>query len=297
MSTLKSIEKLKFERYFQMEGGYVCDFVNKTFKDFVLESSGIDLYTPKYLEDNSGSKANLLRAFWDKEPNYVVARVLDEMIEYWRSQLATGITGYKPFNAGLYEECKKITTRLKSSAAIDDLEALIPNSGEHDFVVLARNIKESIEKDEPGHALDRLHTFVVKYLRKLCANHSIFFDKSTPLNALIGGYVKYLHENKLIDSEMSKEILRSSIHNLQAFDKVRNDQSLAHDNPVLNYGESILIFNNISNTIRFIQAIEKKIADGKDSLSEKVNWEDISFDNPDDSDGLTLDEALDLGLI
>jgi hypothetical protein len=43
---------------------------------------------------------------------------------------------------------------------------------------------------------------------------------------------------------------------LEAFNHVRNEKSLAHDNPVLNYSESLLIFNHVASSIRFIAALE-----------------------------------------
>ena len=33
---------------------------------------------------------------------------------------------------------------------------------------------------------------------------------------------------------------------MEAFNKVRNDESLAHDNPTLSYDESLLIFNHVA---------------------------------------------------
>jgi hypothetical protein len=51
---------------------------------------------------------------------------------------------------------------------------------------------------------------------------------------------------------MTERILKSSISILEAFNDVRNNQSIAHDNPILNYNESVLIFNHVSSAIKFI---------------------------------------------
>ncbi|WP_081728076.1 abortive infection family protein [Alkalihalobacillus hemicellulosilyticus] len=48
---------------------------------------------------------------------------------------------------------------------------------------------------------------------------------------------------------MTRRILKTSISLLDAFNPVRNDKSFAHDNPLLNYDESMLIFKNISALI------------------------------------------------
>jgi hypothetical protein len=56
---------------------------------------------------------------------------------------------------------------------------------------------------------------------------------------------------------MTERILKSSISVLEAFNDVRNERSLAHDNPVLNYDESLLIFNHVSSSIRFLTSLEE----------------------------------------
>jgi hypothetical protein len=63
---------------------------------------------------------------------------------------------------------------------------------------------------------------------------------------------------------MTETILKSSISVLDAFNDVRNNQSLAHDNEVLNQNESFLIFNNVTSAIRFVWALEQSIQKPKD---------------------------------
>ena len=48
---------------------------------------------------------------------------------------------------------------------------------------------------------------------------------------------------------------------------------LAHDNPILNYEESLLIFNHVAASIRFIKALELKIKQ-KAEAAKKASWED-----------------------
>ncbi|WP_447407622.1 hypothetical protein, partial [Clostridium perfringens] len=61
----------------------------------------------------------------------------------------------------------------------------------------------------PEEALDRLHTFVVKYVRKLCNAHRISYDQNKPLHSLFGEYVKYLNQKGSIKSQMTERILKS----------------------------------------------------------------------------------------
>lgn len=175
----------------------------------------------------------------------------------------------------LYENCIKIVKRLKDEGLVEHLDALKPNNNDKDFKLLAKSIRESIEKNEPEVALDRLHTFVVKYIRVLCAVHNIVYEKSESLNAVFGKYVKHLTDSKLIDSTMSEKILKYSINVIEAFNDIRNNKSLAHDNSILNYDESVLIFNNVTNSIKFIQNIENRNKTATSSTDEQ--WDSLPF--------------------
>ena len=111
-----------------------------------------------------------------------------------------------------------------------------------------------------------------KYVRELCGRHGIVFDKQAPLQRLFELYAKFLQRNSLVESEMSERILKSSISVLDAFSDVRNNQSFAHDNPILNQNEAVLIFNDISNTLRFVESIERRIAEKKQGCGKRKGY-------------------------
>jgi hypothetical protein len=276
MSDLSSIEKLKIEKLFDMGTGYVIDFSNRTFYEFILENMGVEIYDDKY-NYGSGSKANRLRAFWQKEPNHVVGQLLLKLLEYWKAKKETGYSEITPAEEVLYAECLRIADRLRQDSPVEHLDAIDALSGDKNFTLLAKSIKASIRNNEPETALDRLHTFVVKYVRQLCEKHGIEHDRNKPLHSLFGEYVKYLKQRELIESQMTERILRASISILEAFNDVRNNQSFAHDNPILNYNESILIFNNVSSAIRFLQSIETTETEPNIPDQEIPSWDDIPF--------------------
>jgi len=275
MSDLTPMEKLKLEKLLVMSSGYVLDFSNRTFQEFILDNSGLNIYDAKY-DYASGSKANRLRAFWKKESNYVVGQLLACLMEYWKTTRLTGYTEINQPEQALYDECQKIAERLKKDTIVEHIDSIRADSDDKDFSLLTKSIRECIKNNEPEAALDRLHTFVIKYIRQLCDKRRIVYDIKTPLHSIFGSYVKHLKQRKMIDSGMTERILKSSISILEAFNDVRNKQSFAHDNPILNYNESILIFNNVSNTIKFIESIEKCITE-KDKQEDETDWDDIPF--------------------
>jgi len=268
MSDLTFIEKRKLERALGMRSGYVLSFSNRTFAEFFLENFGVDIYDEKY-DYGSGSKANRMRAFWDRESNHLVGRVLELLFTEWDEFKGYGAPAEPP------EECLRIVRRLRESAAVPDIEALTPNIEDQSFEALARSVREAIAKNEPEIGLDRLHTFAVKFFRVLCGRRGIETPRGKPLHSLVGEYVKALKKEGLIESDMTERILRSSISVMEAFNRVRNEQSLAHDNKVLNHNESLLIFRHVVSSIRFIQAIEKRGASAR--LSEAKDFDDVPF--------------------
>ena len=83
MSGLKMVERVCLEDLFDMSGGYVMDFSNRTFGEFFRESVNINIYSDKY-SFNGESKARRLRAFWEIEPDVLLGKVIAELMEYWR---------------------------------------------------------------------------------------------------------------------------------------------------------------------------------------------------------------------
>ena len=276
MSDLSSIDKVKLEKMFEMEAGYVLDFSNITFREFIIDNTNIDISDGKY-DYASGSKANRLKAFWAKEANYIVGKLISALLDYWKTKRLINHREISQAEQAFFDDCYTIAERLKQDSIVENIDAIQPYSNDKEFSVLAKSIRESIQNNEPEVTLDRLHTYVVKYTKKLCDKYGISYDRDKALPSLFGEYVKYLIQNGFIKSQMTERILKSSISILESFNNVRNYQSLAHDNPILNYHDSVLIFNNVSSAIKFIEAIEAEQSEVDEQEEVQAEWDEISF--------------------
>lgn len=252
MANLTWSDKRKLERLFRMHGGYVLDFSNRTFSEFIDEHAGRDIYDARY-EQGSGSKAHRLRAFWTIENDAMVAKVIAALIAHGHER-----EDFKD-RGPLLDECQRIVTRLQQGGTVTELDALVAEPDARDFDIVAKQVREAIDKNQPEAGIDRLHTFVVKFIRTLCEEQGIPAPRDKPLHSLFGEYVKRLRAGNHLESEMTVRILKSSISVLEAFNDVRNNQSLAHDNPVLNYDESLLIFNHVASSVRFLRSLQQRI--------------------------------------
>jgi hypothetical protein len=269
MADLSILEKRQFERLLKMGGGYVLEFSNRTFSEFVADSVARNIYDGRYAYA-SGSKANLLRGFWKEETNRTVGKLLSDLIEYGVAE------GHVPADDRDLEPCRRTAARLMQDGPVKELDALTAISDDRDFEVVAKAVRDAIERNEPEAGLDRLHTFVIKYVRSLCAARGIDAPRDKPLHSLFGEYVKRLREAGLVESEMSLRILKSSISVLEAFNDVRNNRSLAHDNPVLAYEEALLIFNHIAASIRFLRSMDRRVQQPQPA-AHAVAGDDIPF--------------------
>ena len=83
MANLTTNEKQVLEKLFQMGGGYVLNFSDRTIGEFFRDDVGLDIYSKKYLY-GSGSKANRLRGLWLNADDKLVGIFLNFFIYFLR---------------------------------------------------------------------------------------------------------------------------------------------------------------------------------------------------------------------
>jgi hypothetical protein len=92
MSNLSFIEKRALEKFLQMGSGYVLDFSNATFQEFVLESTGLNIGEEEV--GGLGSKANRLRFFFRNQPDHVVGKLLKDLTDYVEADCERAVQGH-----------------------------------------------------------------------------------------------------------------------------------------------------------------------------------------------------------
>ena len=64
-----------------VQAGYVLNFSNPSFNDFIYDVTGMNADDPKYSENNSGSKGQRLLKFIELESDYTVGLLLKALFE------------------------------------------------------------------------------------------------------------------------------------------------------------------------------------------------------------------------
>jgi len=111
MSKLKTKEKQILEKLFQMGGGYVLNFTDRTIGEFFRDSLNVDFYAKEY-DYGSGSKANRMRGFWLKATDTLAASSIRELIEYIDNQVLLGELIEEDFPRGLVKRASTIADQL-----------------------------------------------------------------------------------------------------------------------------------------------------------------------------------------
>jgi hypothetical protein len=99
-----------------MGSGYVLDFSNRTFDEFIADSTGCEIYDSCY-DCGSGSKANRLRKFWQVEENGVVGKLMSDILEYGTEKILFGE------KQDLEASCHRIVARLLQKDPIPEARA------------------------------------------------------------------------------------------------------------------------------------------------------------------------------
>lgn len=151
MSSLATKDKMYLEKLFQMGGGYVLDFSDRTMGEFFKDNLKINIYDDAY-NYASGSKANHMRGFWNEAPDDLVGRSILALIDYIQSKIMLDEFREEDFKAALIEECRKIAMKLfggNAAASPAISEAQVEAFLKQDFANINASIK-SLEADIQG---------------------------------------------------------------------------------------------------------------------------------------------------
>jgi hypothetical protein len=150
-------------------------------------------------------------------------------------------------------------TALRTSGCLEGIDSLEPNQDDENFDLLAKQVRSAIENGTPEAGLDRLHTFVLKYIRTIYERHfGRVPNRMSTANSLLGEFANDLRQKGVIQSKMATEILKYSARVLDEFNYVRNNQTLAHDNPeLIKKEEAQFIYQSVAASVRFLRSFEE----------------------------------------
>lgn len=234
---------------FQSNPGYVLDFSDRTLSEYFEDEFNIDIDDQKYAI-NGSSKMKRLRTFFQIEEARIVTKVMRSLWEYRES-----IYKNCPNHTKIKEKLFELIVNIESGTAIARTDAIDRFASNQTLDELIAAIERDITADKPAAALDRLHTYCKMKFAHLLDKRKIDYNQNDPLNSHVGKYVKNIEGERELQ-KMTIQILKNSIGIFDKFNHIRNNQSLAHHNEILNKAEARFIFDSVSAILRFVKSID-----------------------------------------
>jgi len=144
MSDLKTKDKQILESLFQMGGGYVLDFSDRTISEFFDDELSIDIYDEKY-NYASGSKANRMRGFWKEASNELVSESITKLIEYIDHKILLGSFKQDDFPENILNAAKSIASKLIDGNIQKDVSIEAEIINEKISIILNKNVFSHVQ--------------------------------------------------------------------------------------------------------------------------------------------------------
>lgn len=249
MSNLTATQILSIQKMIEKktkDKGFIWDFTNANFKDFVESCTGIDIYEDKYISDDGSSKMKRLKMFLKIEEDSNIIMLLNGIKEYGKRRKYLCKSNVEEIDRYI-NKLKKLEKNLKVDSTFFKNEKKVD--------LLIKNINDNIVKKQYELAIDRLHTLFKGYIENICLKLNISIkDKS--LQALYGELSKYIYTKNIFKEGITKDILLSSQKIMKSFDYVRNNRSFAHTNDIMEENEAEFLCVYIIDLYKFINKIK-----------------------------------------
>ncbi|HZM02236.1 MAG TPA: abortive infection family protein [Candidatus Saccharimonadales bacterium] len=143
MSSLTIADKHSLEKFLGMGGGYVLNFSDRTFGEFMFESANIDIHAEPYTSGGT-SKANKLRTYWKLETDYNLGKLILSLLDYSTAH-GLNAAGDGPT---VVERCRQIASRLLAGApTLESLKTHAKNLDAGHLSAQIRRMESSVDAD------------------------------------------------------------------------------------------------------------------------------------------------------
>jgi hypothetical protein len=211
MSSLTAADRHVLEKFFNMSGGYVLNFNDRTFGEFVFESVGLDIHDQRFTLSGT-SKANKLRSLWKIEPDHLVGKLLTDLIDYDET-----IHNHRDQEDMVStDKCRQIATRLL--AGTPRLGPLKKHAQVLDAKHLAeqvRRLEASVESD-PSLAIGTAKELIETCCKTILAERGVIISGSADVPTLTKATLKELDlvPEGIHESARGADVIKRLLSNL-----------------------------------------------------------------------------------
>ena len=261
MAKLTVNEKDALYSILQIHGGYVLSDLykqtkkNKTFtRDIILDVTGIDIYSDENYKNLSQQKS--IEKIIDEKDDRMVGKLLQEFYNFFKNN------DPKCIREIICDMCEK---RRKCLVVENIIQRLLYGDTTHlpelkTYQELEENLKDLLEKKQYSLAIDRLHTYSLKFFEERCSKNGLKPNLDRKGHIMFDDMIKQLtnfYKTKNLISEFAEQSLNNSKSIFQMFNKVRNNESYVHVNDIIKHSDAKFVIDSILSIVNYIGAIDK----------------------------------------
>lgn len=268
MVRLSVNERELLYKFFDISGGYVLlELYHKTGKNktwtqkIIFEATNINIYEDS--EYSSLSQQKSIEKIIETQSAIEVSKMFKGFYDYVifnqeEYKRAYSSWCYDDLFYELADKVEKLITKLESTPTTT---ALLPKLDNEGLKILENDLKQKLQNQEFILAIDRLHTYSLFYLEKLCKDNKLTPNKDPKGYIMFDDMVTQL-QNKFdinnILSEFDKETIKNSKIMLQKYNVVRNKESFVHPNKVIENAKAKYVVENIISLLNYLGELSKE---------------------------------------
>jgi hypothetical protein len=237
--------------------GYVLDFSDRTMEEFFEDEFGVAIFSEEF-QVNGSSKRNCLKTFILASPPTLALKVLRALWEI-REGLLDNARDSSQLNEArkATEPFRKVIERLETLKDAPLTDGIDTYTSDRTLEELVADIERTLNAEKPEVAIDHLHTYCMKKIAHLLETRGLEVDPDESLHSRFGRYRKQIVQERDL-SEFTDRAMKSAISLFEAFNELRNNHSLAHDNEILDPIEARYVITTINSLLVLIRALESK---------------------------------------
>lgn len=250
----REVNKL-VEGYIGTNGGYLNHFSYSIHDRFYFTYCDLDVDVPSYRAKGNTTRTAFIQILKDAKPREQakIIRGVFEMIPPPPEDIGDPELAKK---VKMYKELLEVAARLEADGQVES--PTIENTSEVVFEAL-KDAEILLRSSGPKNAVDRAHTALHGYLKKLCLDRG----EALPKEASLTDVFKVLRERFPEFSEViphdaeAKRVFGSLSSALDSLNTIRNRGTLAHPNEMLLEAPEAMLYINLSRAV--LAYIETKL--------------------------------------
>jgi hypothetical protein len=251
MMSLREINNL-VEGYIGTNAGYLNNFSYSIHDTFYQIYCGLDVDVAAYRARGLTTRRAFIEILKEAKPSEQASIIRGVFKLIPPSESVTDDAGRK--RLALYNELLDVAARLEPAGQVET-----PEIADTSEVVLEalRDAEVLLKTRGPKSAVDRVHTALHGYLKKLCMDRGVVLPNDPSLTVVFKAIREQFSEFSAIiphDSE-AKRVFGSVASALDSLNTIRNRGTLAHPNELLLNAPEAMLYINLSRAVwGFIEA-------------------------------------------